>query len=94
MKCGALWWAAAVPIIKRKDKQYSNDKEYMGKFLIKDSLTSLLEDGSWNKSIGGYTCYKATAAKKPAVILETWDCEKRMQIKEAVKPAADKKTNF
>jgi hypothetical protein len=26
-------------IIKRKDKQYSNDKEYMGKeFLIKDSL--------------------------------------------------------
>jgi GLPGLI family protein len=33
---------AAVPIIKRKDKQYSNDKEYMGKeFLIKDSLTSL-----------------------------------------------------
>jgi hypothetical protein len=29
------------------------------------------------------------------LILETWDCEKRMQIKkEAVKPAADKKTNF
>jgi hypothetical protein len=43
-ECGALW--AAVPIIKRKDKQYSNDKEYMGKeFLIKDSLTSLA--GRW-----------------------------------------------
>jgi hypothetical protein len=37
---------AAVPIIKRKDKQYSNDKEYMGKeFLIKDAYKSSLEDG-------------------------------------------------
>jgi GLPGLI family protein len=54
-----------------KDKQYSNDKEYMGKeFLVKDSLTSL----AWKmeaetRVIGGYTCYKAT------------DREKRMQIK-------------
>jgi hypothetical protein len=33
--------AAAVPIIKRKDKQYSNDKEYMGKEFLINSLTSL-----------------------------------------------------
>jgi GLPGLI family protein len=81
-----------------KDKQYSNDKEYMGKeFLVKDSLTSL----AWKmeaetRVIGGYTCYKATAVKKPSAIdfrnlrPRKEDAEK----KEGVKPGDDKKTNF
>jgi GLPGLI family protein len=81
-----------------KDKQYSNDKEYMGKeFLVKDSLTSL----AWKmeaetRVIGGYTCYKATAVKKPSATdfrnlrPRKEDADK----KEGEKPAADKKTNF
>jgi GLPGLI family protein len=81
-----------------KDKQYSNDKEYMGKeFLVKDSLTSL----SWKmeaetRVIGGYTCYKATAEKKPsATDFRNWRPRKEnADKKEGVKSAADKKTNF
>lgn len=81
-----------------KDKQYSNDKEFMGKeFLVKDSLTSL----AWKmeaetRVIGGYTCYKATAVKKPSATdfrnmrPRKEDAEK----KEGAKPAEDKKTNF
>ncbi|MBG6187179.1 GLPGLI family protein [Flavobacterium sp. CAN_S2] len=81
-----------------KDKQYSNDKEFMGKeFLVKDSLTSL----AWKmeaetRVIGGYTCYKATAVKKPSATdfrnmrPRKEDADK----KEAAKPADDKKTNF
>jgi hypothetical protein len=46
MRMWSSMMAAAVPIIKNvKDKQYSNDKEYMEKNLIKDSLTSLV--GRW-----------------------------------------------
>ena len=45
-----------------KDKNYSVDKEFMGKeFLIKDSLKTykwVME--SETRPIGGYTCYKAT----------------------------------
>jgi GLPGLI family protein len=81
-----------------KDKQYSNDKEFMGKeFLVKDSLTSL----TWKmeaetRMIGGYTCYKATAIKKPSATdfrnmrPRKEDADK----KEGSKPADDKKTNF
>jgi GLPGLI family protein len=81
-----------------KDKQYSNDKEFMGKeFLVKDSLTSL----TWKmeaetRIIGGYTCYKATAVKKPSATdfrnmrPRKEDADK----KEGSKPADDKKTNF
>ncbi|RBN49113.1 GLPGLI family protein [Flavobacterium psychrolimnae] len=81
-----------------KDKQYSNDKEFMGKeFLVKDSLTSI----AWKmeaetRVIGGYTCYKATAVKKPSVTdfrnmrPRKEDADK----KEGAKPADDKKTNF
>ena len=81
-----------------KDKQYSNDKEFMGKeFLVKDSLTSL----AWKmeaetRVIGGYTCYKATAVKKPSATdfrnmrPRKEDADK----KEGAKPADDKKTNF
>ena len=81
-----------------KDKQYSNDKEYMGKeFLVKDSLTSL----AWKmeaetRVIGGYTCYKATAVKKPSAtdFRNLRPRKEDTDKKEAVKPAADKKTNF
>jgi GLPGLI family protein len=81
-----------------KDKQYSNDKEFMGKeFLVKDSLTSI----AWKmeaetRVIGGYTCYKATAVKKPSATdfrnmrPRKEDADK----KEGAKPADDKKTNF
>lgn len=81
-----------------KDKQYSNDKEFMGKeFLVKDSLTSL----AWKmeaetRVIGGYTCYKATAVKKPSTTdfrnmrPRKEDADK----KEGAKPVDDKKTNF
>ena len=81
-----------------KAKQYSNDKEFMGKeFLVKDSLTSL----AWKmeaetRVIGGYTCYKATAVKKPSATdfrnmrPRKEDADK----KEGSKPADDKKTNF
>lgn len=81
-----------------KDKQYINDKDFMGKeFLVKDSLTSL----AWKmeaetRVIGGYTCYKATAVKKPSTTdfrnmrPRKEDADK----KEAAKPADDKKTNF
>ena len=81
-----------------KDKQYSNDKEFMGKeFLIKDSLTSL----AWKmeaetRVIGGYTCYKATAVKKPsATDFRNMRPRKEDGVnKEGAKPAEDKKTNF
>jgi GLPGLI family protein len=81
-----------------KDKQYSNDKEFMGKeFMVKDSLTSL----NWKmeaetRVIGGYTCYKATAIKKPSATdfrnmrPRKDDAEK----KEGAKPNEEKKTNF
>ena len=81
-----------------KDKQYSNDKEFMGKeFMVKDSLTSL----NWKmeaetRVIGGYTCYKATAIKKPSATdfrnmrPRKDDAEK----KEGAKPTEEKKTNF
>jgi GLPGLI family protein len=81
-----------------KDKQYSNDKEFMGKeFLVKDSLTSL----AWKmegetRVIGGYTCYKATAVKTASATdfrnmrPRKEDADK----KEGAKPADDKKTNF
>ncbi|MBC5863722.1 GLPGLI family protein [Flavobacterium turcicum] len=81
-----------------KDKQYSNDKEFMGKeFMVKDSLTSL----NWKmeaetRVIGGYTCYKATAIKKPSATdfrnmrPRKDDGEK----KEGAKPTEEKKTNF
>lgn len=81
-----------------KDKQYSNDKEFMGKeFLVKDSLTSLAwKMESETRVIGGYTCYKATATKKPSATdfrnmrPRKDDAEK----KEGVKPTEEKKTNF
>ena len=81
-----------------KDKQYSNDKEFMGKeFMVKDSLTSL----NWKmeaetRVIGGYTCYKATAIKKPSATdfrnmrPRKDDAEK----KEGAKLTEEKKTNF
>jgi GLPGLI family protein len=48
-----------------KEKTYTVDKEFFGKeFLIKDSLPQLAwKMESETKQIGGYTCYKATAAK-------------------------------
>jgi len=81
-----------------KDKQYSNDKEFMGKeFLVKDSLTSL----AWKmeaetRVIGGYTCYKATAIKKTsATDFRNMRPRKEYEVKnEGAKPADNKKTNF
>lgn len=48
-----------------KDKNYTVDKEFMGKeFLVKDSLPKLnwKMDGE-TKQIGGYNCFKATAVR-------------------------------
>ena len=86
-----------------KEKQYSNDKEFMGKeFMIKDSLTSL----NWKmetetRVIGGYTCYKATAVKKPSASdfrnmrPRKEEASKKVEDKkEGDKPASEKKTNF
>jgi GLPGLI family protein len=81
-----------------KDKQYSNDKEYMGKeFLVKDSLTSV----AWKmegetRVIGGYTCYKATAIKKPSGtdFRNMRPRKEEADKKDGAKPADDKKTNF
>lgn len=81
-----------------KDKQYSNDKEFMGKeFMIKDSLTSL----NWKmeaetRVIGGYTCYKATAIKKPSAtdFRNMRPRKEQSEIKDSAKPAEEKKTNF
>ena len=46
-----------------KDKNYTVDKEFMGKeFLVKDSLPKLnWKMESETKMIGGYNCFKATA---------------------------------
>ena len=81
-----------------KDKQYSNDKEFMGKeFMVKDSLTSL----NWKmeaetRVIGGYTCYKATAIKKPSAtdFRNMRPQKEQNEVKEEAKPAEEKKTNF
>ncbi|MGZ9674893.1 GLPGLI family protein [Flavobacterium sp. GNP001] len=81
-----------------KDKQYSNDKEFMGKeFMVKDSLTSL----NWKmeaetRVIGGYTCYKATAIKKPSAtdFRNMRPRKEQNEIKDSTKPAEEKKTNF
>lgn len=49
-----------------KDKNYTVDKEFMGKeFLVKDSLPKLnWKMESETKQIGGYNCFKATAIRK------------------------------
>lgn len=81
-----------------KDKQYSNDKEFMGKeFMVKDSLTSL----NWKmeaetRVIGGYTCYKATAIKKPSAtdFRNMRPRKEQNEIKYSTKPTEEKKTNF
>ena len=81
-----------------KDKQYSNDKEFMGKeFMVKDSLTSL----NWKmeaetRVIGGYTCYKATAVKEASKTdFRNFRPKKEEEPKkDADKPAEAKKTNF
>lgn len=81
-----------------KDKQYSNDKEFMGKeFMVKDSLTSL----NWKmeaetRVIGGYTCYKATAIKKPSAtdFRNMRPRKEQSEVKDGAKPAEEKKTNF
>lgn len=81
-----------------KDKQYSNDKEFMGKeFMVKDSLTSL----NWKmeaetRVIGGYTCYKATAIKKPSAtdFRNMRPRKEQNEVKDGTKPAEEKKTNF
>lgn len=81
-----------------KDKQYSNDKEFMGKeFMVKDSLTSL----NWKmeaetRVIGGYTCYKATAIKKPSAtdFRNMRPRKDQNEVKDGTKPAEEKKTNF
>lgn len=81
-----------------KDKQYSNDKEFMGKeFMVKDSLTSL----NWKmeaetRVIGGYTCYKATAVKKPSAtdFRNMRPRKEQNEVKDGTKPAEEKKTNF
>lgn len=81
-----------------KDKQYSNDKEFMGKeFMVKDSLTSL----NWKmeaetRVIGGYTCYKATAIKKTSAtdFRNMRPRKEQNEVKDGTKPAEEKKTNF
>ena len=81
-----------------KDKQYSNDKEFMGKeFMVKDSLTSL----NWKmeaetRVIGGYTCYKATAIKKPSAtdFRNMRPRKEQNEVKDSTKPTEEKKTNF
>ncbi|MFN7099912.1 MAG: GLPGLI family protein [Flavobacterium sp.] len=81
-----------------KDKQYSNDKEFMGKeFMVKDSLTNL----NWKmeaetRVIGGYTCYKATAIKKPSAtdFRNMRPRKEQNEVKDGTKPAEEKKTNF
>jgi GLPGLI family protein len=81
-----------------KDKAYTVDKEFMGKeFLVKDSLPKLKwKMESETKQIGGYTCSKATATRKPSKsdfrnLRPKKDDDKKEGAK---KPADDKKTNF
>jgi len=86
-----------------KDKDYSVDKEFMGKeFLIKDSLTVYkwaME--SETKIIGGYTCYKATAVVAASKsdfrnFRPKRDEDKKVEIKsDSTKTdGKEKKTNF
>ncbi len=79
-----------------KDKSYVTDKEFMGKeFLIKDTLTTLKwKMESETRVIGGYNCFKATAARpvsKSDFRNYRLKKEKTPEEKAAEK---DKKTNF
>ena len=85
-----------------KEKNYTVDKDFMGKeFLVKDSLSSL----KWKmeaetRVIGGYTCYKATAIKAASVTdfrnfrPKKEEAKKEGNEKADDKAASDKKTNF
>ena len=81
-----------------KDKNYTVDKEFMGKeFLIKDSLPKL----SWkmeteSRIIGGYNCFKATAVR-PVSQSDFRNFRPKKEDKKAETPKTadkDKKTNF
>lgn len=81
-----------------KEKIYTVDKEFMGKeFLVKDTLTTY----KWNmesetRTIGGYTCYKATAVV-PASKTDFRNFRPKKEEdkkEEAKKEDAPKKTNF
>lgn len=81
-----------------KEKIYTVDKEFMGKeFLVKDTLTTY----KWNmesetRSIGGYTCYKATAVIPASKTdFRNFRPKKEEDKKEGDKKEdAPKKTNF
>ncbi|WP_293874297.1 GLPGLI family protein [Flavobacterium sp.] len=81
-----------------KDKNYTVDKEFMGKeFLIKDSLPKL----SWKmetetRIIGGYNCFKATAVRPVSPSdFRNYRPKKDDKKTETTKTAdKDKKTNF
>ena len=81
-----------------KEKKYTVDKEFMGKeFLVKDSLPKLnWKIESETKQIGGYTCYKATAIRKPSQSdFRNFRPKKEEDKKTAAKSEEkDKKTNF
>ena len=82
-----------------KDKNYTVDKEFMGKeFLVKDSLPKLnWKMESETRMIGGYNCFKATAVRPVSKSdfknyrLKKDDDKKEGEVK---KEDNDKKTNF
>lgn len=82
-----------------KDKNYTVDKEFMGKeFLVKDSLPKLnWKMESETRMIGGYNCFKATAVRPVSKSdfknyrLKKEDDKKEGEVK---KEENDKKTNF
>jgi len=74
-----------------KDKNYTVDKEFMGKeFLVKDSLPKLnWKMESETKQIGGYNCFKATAVRK----VSKSDL-RNIKLKDDKKEAKDQTTNI
>ena len=82
-----------------KEKNYTVDKEFMGKeFLVKDSLPKLnwkLE--SETRIIGGYNCFKATAVRQASKSdFRNFRPKKQEEAKEGETKKEDtsKKTNF
>lgn len=80
-----------------KEKQYSVDKEFMGKeFLIKDSLTTYKwQMGSETRLIGGYNCFKATAVIPASKTdFRNFQAKKEEEKKEGEVKKEEKSTNF
>lgn len=80
-----------------KDKNYTVDKEFMGKeFLVKDSLPKLnWKMESETRIIGGYNCFKATAVRAVSKSdFRNIRFKKNDDKKPETTKTEDKKTNF